>query len=52
MKSGKNKDKVKSTIEEFSDVEIGEMKVDKITLKKSTLTPSGPIYEDLKVFEL
>ena len=52
MKAGKNKDKVKSTIEEFSDVEIGEMKVNKISLKKSTLKPSGPIYEDLKVFEL
>ena len=52
MKSAKNKDKVKSTIEEFGDVDIGEMKVSKITLKKSTLTPSGPIYEDLKEFEL
>lgn len=52
MKSGKNKDKVKSTIEEFSEVEIGEMSVDRISLKKSTLTPAGPIYEDIKVFEL
>ena len=52
MKSAKNKAKVKSTIEEFSDVDIGEMKVSKITLKKSTLTPSGPIYEDIKEFEL
>jgi 2'-5' RNA ligase len=52
MKSPKNKDKVKSTIDGFSDIEIGEMKVDRISLKKSTLTPSGPIYEDLKVFEL
>lgn len=52
MKSAKGKDKVKSTIEEFKDVEIGEMSVDKIILKKSTLTPSGPIYEDLEIFEL
>ena len=52
MKSAKNKDKVKSTIEEFSDFEIGEMRVDRISLKKSTLKPSGPIYDDLKVFEL
>lgn len=52
MKSAKNKAKVKSTIEEFSEVEIGNMKVTSISLKKSTLTPSGPIYEDLKVFEL
>ena len=52
MKSGKNKDLVKSTIEEFKDFEIGEMEVNRLCLKKSTLTPSGPIYEDLTVFEL
>lgn len=52
MKTAKNKNKVKQTIEEFENVEIGQMKVDKISLKKSTLTPSGPIYEDLKVFKL
>lgn len=52
MKSAKNKNQVKSTIEEFRDVEIGEMKVDRISLKKSTLTPSGPIYDDINVFEL
>lgn len=52
MKSAKNKNQVKSIIEELKDIEIGEMIVDKISLKKSTLTPSGPIYEDLKVFEL
>ena len=52
MKSAKNKNKVKSTIEEFEDVEIGEMEVTQISLKKSTLTPAGPIYEDLTIFEL
>ena len=52
MKSGKNKNQVKECIEKFADIEIGEMKVSKISLKKSTLTPSGPIYEDLKTFEL
>lgn len=52
MKSAKGKNEVKSTIEEFSEVEIGEMTVDKIILKKSTLTPQGPIYEDLEIFEL
>lgn len=52
MKSAKSKNKVKSTIEEFGDVEVGEMEVTHITLKKSTLTPAGPIYEDLKIFEL
>lgn len=52
MKAGKNKEKVKQTIEEFENVEIGEMTVDRISLKKSTLTPQGPIYEDLTIFEL
>jgi 2'-5' RNA ligase len=52
MKSGKNKNQVKSTIEEFADSGIGEMEVTQISLKKSTLTPQGPIYEDLRIFEL
>ena len=52
MKSAKNKNKVKAMIEELGDVEIGEMKVDRIVLKKSTLKPSGPIYDDINVFEL
>ncbi|MBQ2666078.1 RNA 2',3'-cyclic phosphodiesterase [Methanobrevibacter sp.] len=52
MKSAKNKNQVKSTIEEFADFEIGEMEVSQISLKKSTLTPRGPIYEDISIFEL
>ena len=28
------------------------MKVNKIHLKKSTLTPRGPIYEDITIFDL
>ncbi|UZE92102.1 MAG: RNA 2',3'-cyclic phosphodiesterase [Methanosarcinales archaeon] len=36
-----------STIKDLSDVEVGTMKVDHIILKKSTLTPKGPIYEAL-----
>lgn len=52
MKSPKNKNHVKSTIEEIEDIEIGEMEVNRISLKKSTLTPQGPIYEDLRIFEL
>ncbi len=52
MKSAKNKSKVKDTIDKFGDFEIGEMEVNCISLKKSTLTPSGPIYDDLKKFDL
>ena len=52
MKSAKGKDRVKKTIEEYADVDIGTMEVNAITFKKSTLTPSGPIYEDLIEFRL
>ena len=34
------------------DVELGEFPVGSITLKKSTLTPQGPIYETLKEIPL
>ncbi|MDD3041587.1 MAG: RNA 2',3'-cyclic phosphodiesterase [Methanosarcinaceae archaeon] len=36
-----------NTFHELKDVKIGSMKVDRIELKKSTLTPEGPIYETL-----
>ncbi|MBO8183510.1 MAG: RNA 2',3'-cyclic phosphodiesterase [Archaeoglobus sp.] len=37
-------------LKEFENQEFGEMMVTHFSLKKSTLTPSGPIYEDLKLF--
>ena len=52
MKTAKNKKQVKAVIEDYEEFEIGEMSVDRIVLKKSTLTPSGPIYEDMEIFEL
>ena len=52
MKSPKNKNQIRNIIEEYEDFEIGEMEVSQISLKKSTLKPSGPVYEDLKIFEL
>ena len=52
VKSPKNKKEIKETIEKLEDIEIGQMNVSKISLKKSTLTPQGPIYQDIKVFEL
>ena len=45
-------EKLIKKIRELKDTEIGEMVVDKIKLKESKLTPSGPIYSDLKTFEL
>lgn len=52
VKSPKNKQEIRKTIEKLENIEIGQMTVSKICLKKSTLTPQGPIYEDIKVFEL
>lgn len=52
MKSAKGKADVKKTIETNKTVDIGTMEVNTIILKKSTLTPSGPIYEDLIEYRL
>ena len=51
-RNGKNKNQLKDTINSLKDLKIGTMTVSKISLKKSTLTPQGPIYEDIKVFNL
>ncbi|MFX0064420.1 MAG: RNA 2',3'-cyclic phosphodiesterase [Candidatus Hermodarchaeota archaeon] len=34
----------------FQDVEFGQLSIQEINLKKSTLTPKGPIYETLSTF--
>ena len=47
VKSGRNRAELVRTISELRDVEFGSMNVDSVRLKKSTLTPKGPIYEDL-----
>ncbi len=52
VKSPKNKKEIRETIEKLEEIEIGQRTVSRICLKKSTLTPQGPIYEDIKVFEL
>lgn len=52
VKSPKNKKEIRETIEKLENIEIGQMSVSKICLKKSTLTPQGPIYENIKVFDL
>lgn len=38
--------------ESIKDIDLGNVLVDRIILKKSTLTPKGPIYEDLFVKKL
>lgn len=52
VKNSKNKAEIKNKIAKFKDIKIGKMTVNKISLKKSTLTSNGPIYEDINVFNL
>ena len=42
-----DKDAFLNVLDELKDIEIGTFHVDSIKLKKSTLTPEGPIYETL-----
>lgn len=52
VKGARNKDALVSKIKELENIEIGNMSVDKLMLKESELTPSGPIYNTLKEFHL
>lgn len=36
----------------FKDIDLGEFRASEFLLKKSTLTPGGPIYEDVATFPL
>ena len=47
VKSGKDKDKLKTLIEDLKNIDIGEMQVNQIHLIKSELTPNGPIYKKI-----
>ncbi|KYK30631.1 MAG: 2'-5' RNA ligase [Thermoplasmatales archaeon SG8-52-3] len=48
IKSVKNKEKIIQVIEKYRNIEFTQLKVNSIKLKKSTLTPKGPIYTTLK----
>ena len=48
VKSSKNKDVLLKKIEEYTDFNFGIQEVKSIKLKKSVLTPKGPIYTTLK----
>jgi len=39
------------TVKKFENTEFATLKVDKIILKKSELTPTGPVYSDVVVVE-
>lgn len=50
VKGSHNKEFLKDKLGQLEDVEIGEMNVSKLVLKKSELTPVGPIYTDVQEF--
>lgn len=52
VKSARNKDKLADIIEKMKDEEIANIVVDKVLLKKSVLTPKGPIYSTIREVEL
>ncbi|MBE0523287.1 MAG: RNA 2',3'-cyclic phosphodiesterase [Methanosarcinales archaeon] len=47
-----SKSQIAHILAKLQDVDLGELQVKTITLKKSTLTPKGPIYETLKEIPL
>lgn len=52
VRSPKDKDKLIAFVEKNKNIEIGSFVVDEIKLKKSTLTPKGPVYEDVEIVKL
>lgn len=52
VRSGKDNAGIMDFVKRHKNAEIGQMIVNKIRLKKSTLTPHGPVYDDLAIFEL
>ena len=52
VKSGRNVQSLAREVNSLRDVKIGEVRVKEIKLKKSVLTPEGPVYSDVKTFHL
>ena len=52
VKSGEYREELMDLVRRRSNHDFGKFKVSAIKLKKSSLTPQGPIYEDLVVKEL
>jgi 2'-5' RNA ligase len=50
VKGPRNKEILAETVQKLESIEIGPMTLEKITLKKSELTPVGPIYTDIQQF--
>lgn len=52
MKSARGKEKIIEVLRKYEDTLFAEIPVGEIHLKKSTLTPKGPIYESLSTIPL
>jgi 2'-5' RNA ligase len=52
VKSPKNKEKLLGLLDKYQETDFQILKVNKIFLKKSVLTPEGPIYTNLKEIDL
>jgi RNA 2',3'-cyclic 3'-phosphodiesterase len=52
VKGAHNKEALVAKIKELEEVDIGKMTIDRVVLKKSELTPAGPIYTNQKEFQL
>lgn len=51
VRSGRNKEELVNFVRQNKDIELGTTKIRHLRLKQSTLTPYGPEYTDLHVFE-
>ena len=47
VRSGRNKNELLVLLRKMEEVEIGKMKIDKIILFQSKLSPKGPVYEEV-----
>ena len=47
VRSGRNREELSTAIGEMNQIEIGELAVTKVALKRSVLTPHGPVYSTL-----
>jgi 2'-5' RNA ligase len=47
VRDGRNRDQLAEGIHEMRDLTFGSFKVERIVLKKSVLTPRGPIYSNI-----
>lgn len=51
VRSQQHKRGLKEFLDKHKDVDLGKIDVNEVKLKKSTLSPKGPVYEDVEVFE-